>query len=267
MCLYNTRLSHSFFMTDIFIANSVQPARPDTGPLTEDTPGRVIGLLGGPGIGKGYVTRHLREAVPQLEFLYRVTNRKPRATDPSEGVIALGAEFDTYREQLIGIHHPFEDERAYGWYVHGVAQGLKEGKHYITDPNIDLVADFHERFGSNLHLIGLTATAPYLLDNLRERFGKENGNLTEEMIRDITGRLETGLETNEKIRNAHRDGLIHSIIEVNYDNRDRMVDLIREDVGRHTNLFSTEGMLLSRESKAAMPLLERSYNPNYRERL
>src|SRR3989344_2736472 len=95
--------------------------------------GSIIGLVGAPGIGKGYVTRGLRQLHPDMEFMTKITTREPRITDASEGVRAVSQEkFDLISPALISIHQPFGENR-YGWDAHSVKTGISRGVHYVCD--------------------------------------------------------------------------------------------------------------------------------------
>ncbi len=41
--------------------------------------GNVFGLVGAPGIGKGYIVSHIRETVPELSMLPKITTRTARS--------------------------------------------------------------------------------------------------------------------------------------------------------------------------------------------
>jgi hypothetical protein len=200
-------------------------------------------------------------------LLYKITNREPRSTDAEEGVLALKSdEFDTHRDAIIGLHYPFQDQRAYGWYIRGIQKGLREGKSFITDPNIETLNLFHEYFGGNLHLLGLTADPDYLLSNLTERFTREKGTISQRDIIDIQSRLEAGIATNEKIRTAQREGLLHSVLSIGHENRESVIELVQHEL-LHDALHATvEGLPHNAEMQKAL-LSEQSFAFRYKERL
>lgn len=216
----------------------------------ENSDGKVIGFVGGPGAGKGYIMRMLRKKYPDIQFLYKVTTRNPRATDHEEGVVALPNDiFDAQIEHIIGVHKPFgdDDPRRYGWWVNGAMHGINDGAHYIADPNIALINEFRERFASRLHLIGLTAKPDYLEENminrrLEERLRqKESTQLSTEDLEDIKRRVEVGIETTRQVQEAYATGQIDSLITVGPNNREHLIELVLDDLKANTRFFSPEG--------------------------
>jgi len=205
--------------------------------------GRIIGLVGAPGIGKGYITRGLRRHTDNLHFLPRITTREPRPTDADEGVVTVSTdEFQKLHEHIIGIHRPFNDHRLYGWHAEEAQQGIKQGKNYITDPNVELLDKFHDRFGDSLHLIGLTAEKGYLEANLSERAfsDKPSGVLAQKDLDDIRKRLEVGEAYSSKVREAFSKGFLHNLVEVNFGNRSIIVEVVKNEIARNIGLFDPE---------------------------
>lgn len=233
--------------------------------LMENGEGTVIGLVGGPGVGKNFVAINLIKAHPKLQYLYKVTTRKPRDTDKEEGVVAVPDHiFDAHIEHIVGVHKPFgdDDPRRYGWWVNGAIQGIKEGVHYIADPNIALIKDFRERFKDNLRLIGLTAEPDYLEMNMVSRRKEERrrqGEPTElslEDLSDIERRVEVGIETTRRVQKAYFTGQIDSLIAVGPNNREHLIELVLDDLKTNTRFFSPEGNRLIMENSAIHHPLE-----------
>lgn len=202
--------------------------------------GVIVGLVGAPGIGKGFITQGLRRRTDNLHFLPRITTRHARVSDPYEGVVAVSQEeFQKLNGHIIGVHRPFGDHRMYGWYIEEAVKGLPQGMNYITDPNVELLGEFYERFDNDLHLIGFTARPDYLKHNLSLRVRTEKGRLTDQDIWDVEKRLNVGIAYNEAVREARKKGLLHELIDIDFGNREDIVDMVRENLKRSRGLFET----------------------------
>lgn len=219
----------------------------------EQKNGKVIGILGPAGVGKNYVIKQMIDRkIARFEYLPRVTTRTRRPTDDQEGVIPVSeAEFDMYAPSLISVHAPFNDFRKYGWYVGDADQKLQDGVHLITDPNVDHLAGFNERFKQQLLLIGITGDSDYLRYNLEQRILMDKPTITESEQYDIQKRIHHGEQYSQRIASAYRDGLIHHHIEANWDTRPQLVDMV-------VNMLHNEGLI---KGEGALQDKELSYMP------
>lgn len=208
---------------------------------TSERRGVVVGLVGAPGIGKGYITQGLRGCTDNLHFLPRITTRQARESDSHEGVFAVSEEeFQKLNGHIIAVHRPFHDNRIYGWYIEEAARGLPEGKNYITDPNVELLDEFYKRFDRDLHLIGLTARPDYLKHNLFSRVITEKGKVTDHDLDDIEKRLKAGIAYNTAVQEARKKGLLHELIDVHFGNKEDIVEIVRENLCRSRGLFEAD---------------------------
>ena len=185
--------------------------------------GIVLGLVGPPGIGKGYITRQLRSTGQEIGFIYKVTTREPRNVDLEEGVRSgLGHEFFSDQNNLIiAEHRPFNDERRYGWLLNGVEKETAGGKSFVFDPNVEFLDVFKKQLGQKLHLVGLMADETYIRQNLLMR---ANNDL--KMLSDIETRVSMGRNYMNEMAAAYSSGLIDKLIFFGESNRSRAFELV-----------------------------------------
>lgn len=208
--------------------------------------GIVLGLVGPPGVGKGYVTQAIRASAGEDEigFICRVTNRDVRESDPLEGVLS-GLDdsfFSDPENHIVATHRPFNDHRKYGWILNGVHNGLEEGRSYIFDPNVDYLRLFRDELTPNLRLVGMVADEHYIRGNLE---GRANGDL--KALSEIERRIEVGKEYAEKVLEFNRDGLVDSVVTLTMENRERTTEMVCEEVWKLNT--SVEGVRFGRERR------------------
>ncbi len=194
--------------------------------------GIIIGLVGAPAIGKGFITQNLRNRFANLEPLWKITTREPRKTDFQEGVITVSQEeFSSLEPNLLAVHTPFENGNRYGWFTGNVSRGLNQGISYIADPNVEFLDKFRKTFTDSIHLIGLAADPEYLARNLHLRNGHENGNVMDDKTRkDSEMRLAAGINYSRRVIQAFQEGKIHTLLELDEGKRGIVPDLVLQSL-------------------------------------
>lgn len=186
--------------------------------------GRILGLTGPSGVGKGFVKDHIKEICPGITELTVATTRGKR---PADGIDRdAGIPVGVFLERVNGgtivfAHQPFgPTNHWYGFYQEQIEKLLDEGKLTMTEIHVDNVEPFKERYGHHVSVIGLVSEINYLRRNIEHRSTEEE---EEQRLR-----LTAALREMELIRRLKEKGLVDSVLEVDERNRDVIADLVTE---------------------------------------
>lgn len=201
--------------------------------------GKIIGLVGPSGVGKGYAKEAVRAAFSDLAELTVVTTREKRPSNGLDREASVSKEEFLRRVdkgEIIFPHRPFRTTGDwYGFIGPQVDSLLDSGKKILTEVHVDNVRPFKERYPNQVFLIALVSDEGYLAANIKRR-GTET-------VRQLRERLDVAKREVKMIKRLFKEGFLDSLIEVNWQNREHLTEIAVEKVG----------LLITRESEAKKP--------------
>lgn len=183
--------------------------------------GKIFGLTGPSGVGKGFIKTHIRTLCPSLQELTVVTTRERRTEDgvdrDSGKPVALFLQGKT-DGSIIFAHQPFGSEGDwYGFYSKQIQELLSHGAQILTEVHVDNIEPFKHLFPKETFLLGLIADKDYLSVNLQGR-GTET---PEQQLH----RVQCAITEVERISQLASLGLIDQTLNVSRANRDILSEL------------------------------------------
>jgi len=194
--------------------------------------GKIIALVGPSGVGKNFAKQAIKNQFPELSELTVFTTRARRSSDGLDRKTDISVD-DFLKmqkeEKIIAPHQPFgSDGDWYGFSKEQIDELLEKERQILTEIHPDNVSLFKKLYGSRVFTIALTAETEYLEHNLKLRDSEKN------IDRKI--RLNKAMDEIKKIKELKRGGLIDKIVEVNWDNRDELAELIASEVEQKLRL-------------------------------
>lgn len=194
--------------------------------------GKIIALVGPSGVGKNFAKQAIKNQFPELSELTVFTTRARRSSDGLDRKTDISVD-DFLKmqkeEKIIAPHQPFgSDGDWYGFSKEQIDELLEKERQILTEIHPDNVSLFKKLYGSRVFTIALTAETEYLEYNLKLRDSEKN------IDRKI--RLNKAMDEIKKIKELKRGGLIDKIVEVNWDNRDELAELIASEVEQKLRL-------------------------------
>jgi len=201
--------------------------------------GKIIALVGSSGVGKNFTKQAIKNQFPELSELTIYTTRSKR---PSDGLdrktdIAIDDFLKMKKKgKIIAAHQPFGTEGDwYGFSREQIDKMLENNELILTEIHPDNISLFKELYGNNVFTIALIAEKEYLEHNLKLRDSETK----------IDRKLRLNSATNEikTIQEMRKEKLIDIIIEVGWNNRDQLSELVVNEVLREIK------PLIERENK------------------
>lgn len=195
-------------------------------------PGKIIALVGPSGVGKNFAKEALKTRFPQLSELTVFTTRNRRPSDGADRKTDISVnDFLKMQkeERIIAAHQPFgPDGDWYGFSKEQINELLKNEGRILTEIHPDNISLFKELYSNRVFIIALIANKEYLEHNLKAR-GSEKDI-------DMTVRLDKTTSEVRVIKEMQEEKLIDKIIEVNWDNKDKLAELIINEAGQEIML-------------------------------
>jgi len=193
--------------------------------------GKIIALVGPSGVGKNFAKQAIKDQFPGLSELTVFTTRSRRSSDGSDRGTDISVD-DFLKMQkegkIIAVHQPFgPDSDWYGFFKEQISKLLENQKQILTEIDPDNIALFKKLYGSRVFTIALIAARKYLEHNLKSR-GSEK-----DIDRDI--RLNKAVDEIKMTEKLKKTELIEKIIEVNWDNRNKLAELVVNEVAQEIN--------------------------------
>ncbi len=190
--------------------------------------GKIIALVGPSGVGKNFVKQALKTQFPQLSELTVFTTRDRRPSDGTDRKTDISTndflEMQKYNK-IIVAHQPFGSEgNWYGFSKKQIDEFIKNKKQILTEIHIDNIALFKKLYGDKVYLLAITAESEYLKYNLQLRNSEKE---VDKMIR-----LKSATKEIKVIKEMWREKLIDKIINVNWNNRNELAELVISEVGQ-----------------------------------
>lgn len=190
--------------------------------------GKIIALVGPSGVGKNFAKQAIKDRFPQLVELTVYTTRNKR---PSDGLdrkadILVGDFLRMEQKgEIIAAHQPFGSEGGwYGFFRKQIDEMLDNNNLILTEIHPDNILLFKELYGDKIFTIALTAEKDYLEHNLRSR-GSEK-----DIDREV--RLDRAFDEIKTIQEMWKEKLIDRVIEVGWDNRENLSEIVVNEVLR-----------------------------------
>lgn len=215
--------------------------------------GKVIGLVGAAGVGKEYIINELTSIYPNLQPLPKIVTKIPLGHDTEKRIKPVTPEEFHSLEGIIGEHRPFHDGVIHAWQVEEAQEGVKNGINYITDAHVGWLNDFRRTFGDNFYGVGLTADAQYRERNLLDEIIQTRGGENQVQIEDLEilwKTMDTSFNYNDYIHRAHTRGELQTLITINSDNRDHIVEIVKTAL-REENILQEGNFLLPEKDMSA----------------
>lgn len=194
--------------------------------------GKIIALAGPSGVGKNFVKQALKTQFPQLSELTVFTTRAGRLSDGADRKtdISVNDFLEMQKEnKIIVAHQPFGSEGDwYGFSKEQIDEFIKNKKQILTEIHVDNVVLLKKLYGDKIYLLAITAENEYLEYNLQLR-NSEKGM-------DKVIRLESAAKEIKVIEEMWKKNLINKIINVNWDNRNKLAELAINEVGQEVKL-------------------------------
>lgn len=192
--------------------------------------GKVIGMVGAPGVGKEYIIKALTDYYPYLQPLPKIVTKTSLSDDRKERIKSVTPEEFHSLEGIIGEHRPFHNGVIHAWQAAGAQEGIKNGIHYITDAHIGWLDDFRRAFGDNFYAVGLIADAQYRERNLLNEIIQARGG--EEYVENndlaaLWTAMDNGFNYDKYITRAHLQGELQTLITVDSSNRDHIAEIVK----------------------------------------
>ncbi len=189
-------------------------------------PGKIIALVGPSGVGKNYAKQAIKKQFPLLLELTVYTTRPKRPSDGLDRKTDIATEdFLKMKKdsQLIATHQPFGTQGDwYGFSQKQIDEMLINNKIILTEIHPDNIPLFKKLYSDQVFIIALIAKNEYLKYNLKLR--------NSEKETDKTLRLNRAAQEIESIRKMQKEKLINSLLEINWNNRDKLSELVVNEV-------------------------------------
>jgi len=180
--------------------------------------GKILGLTGPSGSGKGYAKNEILRAFPEtFSEPVVVTTRQKREDDGKDRKTGLLiSDFNILVEQgeIIFAHQPFGPENA--WYGFERESLEESKKHLLTEIHIQNIKPFKDKFNERLLILGLIADQQYLIKNLEERGAQKE---------DLENRIIAGIQEILEITNFFNSGEVDHLINLDEKTRDNLSNL------------------------------------------
>ncbi len=190
--------------------------------------GRIIGLTGPSGVGKGHIKEYVRNLMPDAYELTVATTRGRRASDGADRDTDIPVGIFLQRAdagEIIFAHQPFGDIGDwYGFYDEQIKHALTEGRLILTEIHVENVPLFKKNFGERVFVLGLIAPPSYLEANLTGRDA--------EIPEDTRRRLEVALQEVNSIQRLHAEGLVDVLLHVDEPVRGEVAGMAWKHVER-----------------------------------
>jgi len=190
--------------------------------------GKIIALVGPSGVGKNFAKQAIKDKFPQLVELTVYTTRKKRASDGLDRKTDIPIGDFLRMEQkgeIIAAHQPFgSDGDWYGFSRKQIDEMLDNKNLILTEIHPDNILLFKELYGDKVFTVALTAENDYLEHNLRSR-GSEK-----DIDREV--RLDRAFNEIKTIQEMRKEKLIDRVIEVGWNNRDKLSEIVVNEVSR-----------------------------------
>ncbi len=200
--------------------------------------GKIIALVGPSGVGKDFSKKAIKKQLIHFSEPTVYTTRPRRVSDGKDRKTISLRDFSEMKDQgkLIGAHQLFGKEgHWYGFSREEIDQFLEKGETVLTEIHPDNVRIFKKIYQEKLFTVALMAEQEYLEHNLRSRRSEQE----EEIKRRITD-SQKEVETIKELREA---GLIDSFVEVGWDNRETLSEIMVERVSGEVKSLSRENKL------------------------
>jgi len=188
--------------------------------------GKIIALMGPSGVGKNFAKQAIKNKFSGISELTVFTTRSRRPSDGIDRETDIPVEnfFEMQKEgKIIAGHQPFgPDGDWYGFSKEQIDELLAQGKRILTEIHPDNLQLFKQLYGDNVFAVALTAKIEYLRHNLESRASEKDN--------EIEARLSKAIDEIESIERLREEGLINRAIQVDWDNRDKLSELVINEV-------------------------------------
>ncbi|MDP2684837.1 MAG: hypothetical protein Q8P20_07425 [bacterium] len=190
--------------------------------------GKIIALVGPSGVGKNFAKQAIKDKFPQLVELTVYTTRNKRSSDGLDRKADIPVSDFLKMEQegkIIAAHQPFGSKGDwYGFIRKQIDEMLDNNDLILTEIHPDNILLFKKLYGDKVFTVALTAEKDYLEHNLRSR-GSEKDI-------DLEVRLDRAFDVIKTIQEMWKEKLIDRVIEVGWDNRDKLSEIAINEVSR-----------------------------------
>ncbi len=200
--------------------------------------GKIIAIVGPSGVGKDFSKKAIKKKLVNFSEPTVYTTRPRRTLDGKDRKTISLKDFLEMKDQgkLIGAHQLFGKEGYwYGFSQEEIDQFLEKGETVLTELHPDNVRIFKKIYQEKLLTIALMAEQEYLEHNLRNRKSEKE--------EEIKRRLADSQKELEAIKELREAGLIDSFVEVGWDNRDALSEIMAERVSGEVKSLSRENKL------------------------
>lgn len=192
--------------------------------------GKIIALVGPSGVGKNFAKQAIKDRFPNLSELTIYTTRSRRTSDGIDRETDISVENFLKmvdENKIIAAHQPFGiNGDWYGFSKEQIDKMLENNDLILTEIHPDNMSLFKKLYGKNVFAIALTAKKEYLEHNLKERDSEKEA--------DRNLRLNSAINEINIIQRMQKEGLINKIIEIDWDNRDKLSELVVNEVLQET---------------------------------
>lgn len=192
---------------------------------------KIIALVGPSGVGKNFAKQAIKDQFPKLSELTVFTTRSRRSSDGSDRRTDISVDYFLKMQKegkIIAAHQPFgPDSNWYGFSKEQISELLGNQRQILTEIHPENIALFKKLYGNRVFTIALIAAREYLEHNLKSR-GSEK-----DIDRDI--RLNKAVDEIKMIKELKKAELIDKIIEVNWDNRNKLAELVVSEITQEIN--------------------------------
>lgn len=190
--------------------------------------GKIIALVGPSGVGKNFAKQAIKDKFPQLLELTVYTTRAKRSSDGLDRKADIPVSDFLKMEQegeIIAAHQPFGPEGDwYGFSRKQIDEMLDNNNLILTEIHPDNILLFKKLYSDKIFTVALTAEKDYLEHNLRLRgSGKD-------IDREV--RLNKAFDETTTIQKMWKEKLIDRVIEVGWDNRENLSEIVVNEVLR-----------------------------------
>ncbi len=200
--------------------------------------GKIIAIVGPSGVGKDFSKKAIKKKLVNFSEPTVYTTRVRRTSDGKDRKTISLKDFLEMKDQgkLIGAHQLFGKEgHWYGFYRKEIDQLLEKGETILTELHPDNVRIFKKTYQEKLFMVALMAEQEYLEKNLRNRKSEQE--------EEIKRRLVDSQKELEMIKELREDGLIDSFVEVSWENRNDLSEIIVERVSNEIKPLFKENKL------------------------
>lgn len=192
-----------------------------------------LAIVGPAGVGKSTSFNAILDHFEsRIRVVTKVTTRPPRENEKDTKAGLSLTEFQAGVEsgEIILAHQPFgPDGHWYGYSLNELSG--QSGQLNIIEPNVEhQLPEFKKIFGASAFVLALRADREYLRHNLSERNSESPEKIEE--------RLSAACSINDFIDKYSNSGLIDQVIELNWHNRSRMLEIVLGLTARVLNKMS-----------------------------